>query len=66
MNTYHYPDFTITLCPFLCAIESGDLIPQEHAELAWMRTEELPHLDWADADRPVVNSLLAMPQEDSE
>ena len=64
--THRYPDFTITLYPFFCAIESGDLIPQEHAELAWLRLEELPRLDWADADRPVVNSLLAMRLEDSE
>ena len=65
-TTYRYPEFTITLYPFFCAIESGDLIPQEHAEFAWLRPEDLPRLDWADADRPVVNSLLAMRLEDSE
>jgi 8-oxo-dGTP diphosphatase len=65
-TTHQYPDFTITLYPFFCAIKSGDLIPHEHAEVAWLRPDELPFLDWADADRPVVNSLLAMPSEDSE
>jgi len=65
-TVHQYPDFTITLYPFVCAIESGDLIPQEHAEVAWLRPEELPLLDWADADRPVVNLFLAMPSEDSK
>ena len=65
-TTHQYPDFAITLYPFFCAIESGDLIPHEHAEIAWLRPDELPLLDWADADRPVVNSFLAMPSEDSE
>lgn len=65
-TTHRYPDFTITLYPFFCAIESGELIPREHAELAWLRPDELPLLDWADADRPVVNSVLAGPLEESE
>jgi len=65
-TTHQYPDFTITLYPFFCAIESGDLIPHEHAELAWLKPDELLFLDWAEADRPVVNSCLTMPLEDSE
>lgn len=65
-TTHQYPDFTITLYPFFCSIESGDLIPHEHAEIAWLRPDELSLLDWADADRPVVNSFPAMPSEDSE
>ena len=65
-TTHRYSDFTITLYPFFCAIESGDLIPQEHDEVAWLRPDDLARLDWADADRPVVHSLLAMPREDCE
>ena len=65
-TTHQYPDFTITLYPFFCAIESKDLILREHAEVAWLRPDELLLLDWADADRPVVHSFLAMPSEDSE
>ncbi len=65
-TTHQYPDFMITLYPFICVIESGDPITHEHAEVAWLRPDELPLLDWADADRPVVKSFLAMQSEDSE
>jgi 8-oxo-dGTP diphosphatase len=65
-STHRYPDFTITLYPFLCTLESGELTPHEHEEIAWMKPQDLLCLDWADADRPVVNALLEMPIEDSE
>jgi 8-oxo-dGTP diphosphatase len=65
-STHRYPDFTITLYPFLCVLDSGDLTPHEHEEIAWMKPQDLLRLDWADADRPVVNALLEMPIGDSE
>jgi 8-oxo-dGTP diphosphatase len=65
-STHSYPDFTITLYPFLCVLESGELTPLEHEEIAWMEPQDLLRLDWAEADRPVVNALLEMPIGDSE
>ncbi|WP_279384509.1 (deoxy)nucleoside triphosphate pyrophosphohydrolase [Geotalea toluenoxydans] len=32
-NTHDYPTFSITLHPFVCAIESGDIVLHEHADL---------------------------------
>lgn len=60
-STHRYPDFTITLYPFLCAVESGELAPGEHEQIAWLRPEDLPDMDWAEADRPIVDALLATP-----
>lgn len=57
--THRYPDFTVTLYPFLCTIESGDIVLHEHAEIAWLPPKSLHTLDWAEADLPVIESYLA-------
>ena len=54
LTTHRYPEFTVTLYPFLCTIISGTITLHEHAALAWMRPEEMPKLDWAEADWPVI------------
>jgi len=54
LTTHQYPEFTVTLYPFLCTIISGTITLHEHAALAWMRPEEMPKLDWAEADWPVI------------
>jgi 8-oxo-dGTP diphosphatase len=52
--THHYPTFTVTLYPFVCVIEAGEITLHEHAASAWMLPGELHTLDWADADWPVI------------
>ncbi len=55
--THEYPEFAVTLFPFI-----GTLLPgqepkcSEHAALAWLPPAELPALDWAAADLPVLVS----------
>ena len=56
--THAYPDFTITLYPFICTIISGNIILREHAAVTWLPREELASLDWATADRPVLETYL--------
>ena len=53
-TTHHYPAFTVTLHPFICAIVEGALMLHEHAAAIWLKPEELDTLDWADADWPVL------------
>ena len=48
----------IALLPFVVRITGGILHPAEHAELRWCTREELPHLDWAEADVPVLEWWL--------
>lgn len=52
--TYSYPAFTVTLYPFVCAIETGEITLHEHAAIAWLPPEELFSLDWAEADGPIL------------
>jgi 8-oxo-dGTP diphosphatase len=57
--THSYPTFTVTLHPFRCAIESGTLTLHEHAAVLWCEPAQLPSLDWAEADLPVIEAYLA-------
>ena len=58
-KTHQYPAFTVTLYPFLCGIEFGDITLHEHAAITWLVPQELHTLDWAEADLPVIESYLA-------
>lgn len=53
-----YPDFTITLYPFVCRINGGILHLTEHRAVCRLRPEKLPTLDWAEADVPVLQDYL--------
>jgi 8-oxo-dGTP diphosphatase len=55
---YDYDVFSITLYPFICAIAGGEIILHEHRAIKWMTPAELPSLDWAEADIPVVSEYL--------
>lgn len=44
----------IRLHPFVCRIVAGKLHPHEHSEIRWCEPDELPALDWAEADLPVL------------
>lgn len=58
LHTHNYHTFTVTLYPFICTIESGELTLHEHAAFAWLTPEELHVLDWAEADLPVIQNYL--------
>ncbi len=57
-STHAYPGLTVTLYPFRCTMDSSTIILLEHAEIRWMRPSDLPTLNWADADVPVVRNFL--------
>lgn len=54
----HKAEPSIRLIPFICRIKSGELKLTEHAAFLWLQPEELPALDWAAADIPVVQQYL--------
>lgn len=53
-HTHSYASFTVTLHPFVCTVASGDLVIHEHRAIAWLDLNELPHLNWLDADAPII------------
>lgn len=65
-STYRYPAFTVTLYPFVCAIRSGEMILNEHHAVVWLKPDDLPTLDWVEADLAVVEAYrqgLPLPAE---
>lgn len=57
-HTYCYQTFAVTLYPFVCTVESGELTLYEHAAFVWLPPAELYTLDWAEADLPVIQTYL--------
>lgn len=58
ISSYQYPTFTVTLHPFICSIEAGEIVLNEHAAIAWLAPNNLHSLEWAEADLPVIESYL--------
>ena len=56
---YRYAAFSISLHAYRAAILSGEPRCNEHQALRWLRVDELRTLDWAPADLPVVDLLIA-------
>jgi len=55
---HEYPDFNITLYSFICSCEHSALKLTEHIHFNWFNTDQLSALDWAGADRLVVEKII--------
>ena len=56
--SHDYPNFSVILYPFICAIVYGEISLHEHKALLWMSPIELPSLDWVAADFPIIATYL--------
>ena len=52
-----YPDFAITMHTYLCKVDKPDFVMKEHIDFKWLPVSELGTLDWAEADKPIVEWL---------
>ena len=52
-----YPDFAITMHAYLCKVDTPDFVMKEHISFKWLPVRELDSLDWAEADKPIVEFL---------
>ncbi len=57
--THRYPDFSVTLYPFVCTIASGNITLHEHAAVNWLAPDTLNSLDWLEADFAVIDLYLS-------
>lgn len=53
---YNYPQKTIRLIPFICKIEGGKMILNDHQKIKWASPEELNDMDFSAADRVLLNN----------
>ncbi|WP_407404963.1 (deoxy)nucleoside triphosphate pyrophosphohydrolase [Chryseobacterium sp.] len=56
---HQYPDFELTMHSFICNVESTNITLNEHIDSKWLKVNEIEDLDWAAADVPIVNKLIA-------
>lgn len=56
-----YPEKTVRLRFYLCALESGEPRPIECAQLAWVTPEELSRYPFPPADAQLIRRLQANP-----
>lgn len=55
---HQYPDFILNMHSFICNCSDTKLILTEHIDYKWLKKEELPTLDWAAADIPIMEKLM--------
>lgn len=63
--THSYPDFAVTLYPFICRLAGGTVTMYEHHALKWVEPEHIPGLDWAEADLPVIREYMNIAAENA-
>ena len=57
-NYNEYPDKNVNLKVYRCKYISGEIKDVEHKALEWKKPDEVESLDWAEADKPIVESYL--------
>ncbi len=55
---HEYDDFSITLHAYLINLKERKFELKEHKDFVWYKKEDLLRLDWAKADRPIVNKII--------
>lgn len=56
---HEYPDFILTMHSFICSCGNPHIELSEHVAYKWLDKTELKALDWAAADVPIVEKLIA-------
>ena len=59
-STHRYENFTVTLYPFVCQLETTEIVLREHEEIRWLAPGDLFTLDWAEADLPILKDYLSV------
>ncbi len=53
-----YPDFELTMDTYLCHAADPRFTRKEHVDHCWLTPQEMPALDWAAADYPIVEQVV--------
>ncbi|MCR4724808.1 MAG: (deoxy)nucleoside triphosphate pyrophosphohydrolase [Clostridia bacterium] len=52
-----YPEFELTMDTYLCRVADPRFTRKEHIDHRWLAPPDMPQLDWAAADYPIVEKL---------
>ncbi len=56
--SHTYPDFTMNMYCFACRAKSPKFVMNVHKDFKWLEIKDLKTLDWAAADKPIVDKLI--------
>lgn len=62
---HEYPEKTVELHFFRCAIEEGEVVPVECTEIRWVLPDELSQFSFPPADRAVIEALQRDASQDT-
>jgi len=57
-SIYTYPERSIHLLPFLCSVPDAPFQLSDHDLVYWDNPAALVHLDWLEADLPILRQLI--------
>ena len=55
---YTYPSFKLKMHTYICNTESENIELLVHKDYKWLECSKLNTLDWAPADKPIINKLM--------
>ncbi len=55
--SHDYPDISVEIAAYLCKPGDGEFTMLEHLDAKWLTADELPTLNWADADKKIVELI---------
>ena len=58
-TSYEYDFGIVNLTTFICRLTDGEPTLTEHVEIKWLLPSELKDLEWAPADVPTVDKIIA-------
>lgn len=56
--THAYPDITVHLTLYHAAVAGGEPCKLEHADIRWVRAEELPAYEFCPADKDIIRAIV--------
>lgn len=62
-TVHHYTDKSIELIPYVCKLQSRDIVLAEHNAYSWAELGELQNYSWCPADIPIVAAYLHQKHE---
>lgn len=57
---HQYSSFYLVMHGYVCKIADQKIVLKEHVDSCWLDVEDLESLDWAEADKPIVEKLMKM------
>ena len=59
MTVHHsYPEFQLSMDAYFCHADDPHFVRKEHVDHRWLAPSDMPSLDWAAADFPIVEEVI--------